>query len=377
MKHLALVLGSLIGMLSSLVAQEYDVLIGTYTESGKSEGIYVYTFNAETGALKYKNKQTDIDNPSFLTHSSDLNKVFAVSEFGRGADSSGGVYAYQYDPVSGRFHLLNRKPSAGEGPCYISTDRGGNFVFAANYGSGSLGAIPLNDDGSLGNRIQKSQHKGTGPAPQQKHSRTHAVVLAPDEKFLFATDLGADRIWIYRYESNDPSPLKPKGNLKLAAGSGPRHLTFHPDGRFAYVIQEISGTITGFRYKDGALKQTQSISILPDGFKGNAAAADIHISADGRFLYASNRIDLNEITIFSIDAKTGVLTFKARVPSGGKMPRNFAIDPSGNWLLVANQDSDNISVFRRNGSTGLISPTGQSLSVGSPVCLDFLVPSEN
>lgn len=350
---------------------KYDLLIGTYTDTGKSEGIYVYTFDTNNGELTYKNKVGGIDNPSYLTLSADLKYVYAVSEYGK--DSPGAVHAYAYDAKSGSLIFKNKKSSAGVGPCYISTDQAGKYVFTANYGSGSLGAIPIEADGSLGNLIQKIQHKGKGRAPQQDHARVHAVVLSPDEGYLFATDLGADKIGVYRYNADEKKPLDPFDVVKLPSGSGPRHFTFHPNGKYAYVIQEIDGGITAFNYKEGKLDKIQSISMLPDGFNGKFAAADIHLSDDGKFLYASNRIDLNEVLVYTVNPSNGFLTYRGKASSMGEVPRNFTLDPSGKYVLVANQNSDEIAVFERNANTGVLRHTGKKLQIGRPVCLKFVV----
>lgn len=352
---------------------KFDLIIGTYTNTGTSEGMYVYTFDSETGQFEYKNKTTDIDNPSYLALSPDLKSVYAVSEFGK--DSIGMVYSYGYDAETGSLTFKNKESAGGNGPCYVSVDKTGKYVFTANYGSGSLAAVPVMADGSLGSAVQEIYNKGNIVDGKEGRSRMHSVVISPDNHYLFAPNLGTDKIGVYKFDANAASnPLTPGDPefVSLPAKSGPRHFTFHPKGKYAYLIQELDGGITAFDYQDGKLTEIQTVSIIPEGFEGKFGAADIHISPDGKFLYGSNRIDLNEIVIYSIDQRNGELTFVGRESSKGKNPRNFAIDPTGNFLLVANQDTDDIYVFKRDKETGLLSYTDVSLKVGRPVCLKFV-----
>ncbi|MFB5945587.1 lactonase family protein [Albibacterium profundi] len=353
--------------------EKVDLLIGTYTDSGDSEGIYVYTFDTDSGTLVYKNKVTGIDNPSYLALSPDLNHVYAVSEWGK--DSVGTVYAYDFDRQTGQLTFLNKQSSGGNGPCYVATDPTGSYVYTANYGSGSLAAIPTEPDGSLGSEIQEIYHRGNIVDGTEGSSRMHAAVVSPDHSFLFVTNLGTDKIIGYPLNTNAetfPLDTTEARTVSLEDGSGPRHFTFHPNGKYAYAIHELNGKITLFDYKDGRLTEKQQVNILPEGFADKFAAADIHISPDGKFLYGSNRLGLNEIVIFGIDPATGELNFVGRETSRGKTPRNFVIDPSGKFLLVANQDTNDIFVFRRDVETGLLAPTPEKITVGNPVCLKFV-----
>lgn len=350
-----------------------DLLIGTYTDSGDSEGIYVYTFDTDSGTLVYKNKATGIDNPSYLALSSDLDHVYAVSEWGK--DSVGTVYAYDFDQQTGQLTFLNKQSSGGNGPCYVTTDPTGSYVYTANYGSGSLAAIPTEPDGSLGNDIQEIYHIGNIVDGTEGPSRMHAAVVSPDQNYLFVTNLGTDKITSYPLNTNAetfPLDTTKARAVSLEKGSGPRHFTFHPNGKYAYAIHELNGKITLFDYEEGELTEKQQVNILPEGFADKFAAADIHISPDGKFLYGSNRLGLNEIVIFEIDQTTGELNFVGRESSRGKTPRNFVIDPSGKFLLVANQDTNDIFVFRRDVETGLLASTPQKITVGNPVCLKFV-----
>lgn len=358
------------GSMSSVKAQKLNLLIGTYTDKGTSEGIYVYEFDTKTGKAVYKNKATGTENPSYLAISRDGKYVYAANEAGAGEVSS-----FTFDKKSGSLKLLGKKPSNGTAPCYVSTNSKGNFVFAGNYGAGNFSVYPVSSDGSLGDAVQVIQHSGSGiNKERQEGPHVHSTVLSPDEKFLMVSDLGTDKISIYHFDAhNTTKPLIPADQpyVEVKAGNGPRHLDFHPNGKFAYSIQEMTGNITVFAYNNGHLNAVQNISILPQGFNGAIGAADIHVSPDGTFLYASNRGEANDIAIFSIDKGTGMLKPSGRASTLGKGPRNFVIDPSGNFLIAGNQNSDSVIIFRRDKKTGLLSDTGERIKVGAPVCLKF------
>ena len=349
----------------------YHLLIGVYTSPGKSEGIYVYDFNAKSGSFRYKAKASGIVNPSFLAVSKDRRKVYSVSEMGKG---KGTISAFTFNSVSGELGFINNVSSGGDGPCYVEVDDKGDYVFAANYSGGSLSAIPVDEDGSLNAGIQTIQHEGSSINKEsQTKPHVHATVLSLDNRFLLATDLGTDKVYIYRFDARHEKPLSPANPpfINVTAGSGPRHLTFHPNGKYVYVINEMEGSICVFKYKDGTLEAMQTITLLRPGFKGIIEAADVHISPDGKFLYGSNREESNELVIYSIQ-KDGKLSYSGRQSTLGKAPRNFAIDPTGTFLLAANQNSDEIVVFKRNKKTGSLQFTGKKISVGMPVCLKFV-----
>ena len=269
--------------------------------------------------------------------------------------------------------FINSAPSGGDGPCHVSVDDKSQYVFAGNYGGGSLSAITVNDDGSLRQDIQAIKHQGSSVHKNQNKPHVHATVLSPDNGYLFVPDLGTDKINIYQVDPTKPQPLSPASTpfVKVKAGSGPRHFTFHPNQEYAYVIQELMGLITAFEYNNGQLEAIQTVTATEAGFSGNPSAADIHISPDGKFLYGSLRSEINELVIYSIGAD-GKLTFVDRQSTLGEHPRNFAIDPTGNYLLVGNGRSDEIVIFKRDQNTGLLTPTGKRISVGSPVCLKFV-----
>lgn len=354
----------------STKAKLFNLLIGTYTNPGKSDGIYVYTFNSETGEFKYKAEATGIKNPSYLAITQDRKHVYSVSEL---EDGNGSISAFSFDAGTGKLELINTVTSGGDGPCYVAVDAKNKFVFAGNYSGGSLSAIPINADGSLSDHIQKIQHEGSSVNKgNQDRPHVHATVLSKDDRYLFVPDLGTDKVNIYHVDVAKPQPLTPAvpASVSVKPGGGPRHFTFHPTGKFAYLIQEMKGIVTVFEYANGKLKDKQSVTLPASGFTGDIDAADIHISPDGKFLYGSLRGDINEVVIYAI-GKNGELTYVARQSTLGKIPRNFAIDPTGNFLLVANQNSDNIIVFKRDQKTGLLTTTGKKISIGAPVCLKF------
>lgn len=349
---------------------KYNLLIGTYPGSVNSDGIFCYEFDSQTGKVTLKSATPGIESPSYLAVSHDGKYVYSVNEVSKGAVSS-----FRFDAASGKLSLINKVSSGGSSPCYVSVDDQSKYVFAGNYGSGSLAAFSLKQDGSLGNDPQYIKHEGSGiDKSRQEGPHVHCTVISPDKKYLLTSDLGTDKIDIYKIDpSLNSNPLTPAAmeSVSVKPGSGPRHITFHPNGKFAYLVQEMGGMLTIFDYNEGKLSEKQSITMLSPDFKGKVGAADIHVSADGKFLYASNRGDANEIVIYSIDKK-GMLSLKGRQSSMGKAPRNFVIDPSGNFLLVANQDTNDIFVFNRDQKTGLLSPTGTKIQVVKPVCLKFI-----
>jgi 6-phosphogluconolactonase len=349
--------------------KKYLLLIGTYTSPGKSEGIYVYDFDAEKGKASYKTKATGIQNPSYLAISKDQKKVYSVSEMGKG---NGSISAFNFDPHSGELSYINTVSSGGDGPCYVTVSDKGDYVFSANYGGGSLGAIHVNNNGSLDSNIQQIQHEGSSIHKDQKRPHVHSVINSPDNRYVISADLGTDQIYIYRFTPGADQPLSPAtpAFIKTKPGSGPRHLTFHPNHQFLYSVNELDGSVNAYKYKNGKLENLQSVTMLPLGYTGTIEAADIHISPDGKFLYASNREDRNEIVIYSIQ-KNGKLKYLDRISVLGKAPRNFVIDPTGNYLLVANQNTDEIIIFKRDKKTGSLEFTGDRIAISRPVCLKF------
>jgi len=351
------------------IAQKYFLFIGTYTK-GDSKGIYVYRFDAATGDVKPVST-TATDNPSYLALAPGGNYLYAVNE--TDGARPGSVSAFSFDKATGQLRFLDKQPSGGDDPCYVSVDSHRKWLMVANYNGGNLSALPIQTDGSLAPLSQKIQHTGTGPNKErQEKAHVHSVTFSPDEKYLLAADLGLDKLSIYRYDgSAGTEPLKPAIDSAVHAepGSGPRHISFCPGKPYVYLMTEMGGAIDAFRYSNGRLTPFQHISSHPDGYAGNIGSADIHVSPNGKFLYASNRGDANSLAIYTIDPASGRLQLKGFQSTLGKTPRNFLIDPSGRWLLVANQNTNNIVVFRIDEKTGLLKDTGRSLTIPSPVCL--------
>ncbi|MBS1530318.1 MAG: lactonase family protein [Bacteroidetes bacterium] len=373
MKRLLLILALLIsaqGFAQKKAPTSYDLVIGTYTK-GASKGIYVYRFYTESGKLAYLSQIDDVSNPSYLCISKDNHFIYAVNEDGK----DGGVSAFTFEPNIGTMKLLNRESSKGADPCYISVDEDRKNVFVANYTSGSLAVLPVNKDGSLAPASQVIQDEGKGPdASRQEGPHVHTAYFSPDEKYLLYTDLGTDKVNIMRYHASAAKPLNPEGSVSVKPGNGPRHMVFSPDHKYLYLLQEMASAINVYAYGGGKLKELQTIGMKDPNAKGTNGAAAIKITPDGHFLYATDRLDASSILVYSINPQDGRLTLMERHWTG-KNPRDFAIDPTGKWLLVANQDSDNIMVFRINPGTGSLSTTGINIQIGNPVCLKF-TPAE-
>lgn len=345
---------------------KFNLLIGTYTKGCESKGIYVYEFDSKTGDFSFKNASEKTVNPSYLTVSDNNKFVYSVNE--NGAQSK--VSSFGFEASSGKLDLLNSQDSEGADPCYIINDE--KNVIVANYSGGNISVFGKNNNGSISEAKQVIQHYGKGSdAKRQEGPHVHMVHFSPDNKFVLSNDLGNDKVYSYEYNSSSASmPLKLKDSISLRPGSGPRHLTFSKDGKYVYVLQELNGALTTFCYSKGKLKKVDETTILAKDFKGTFTSADIHISPDGNFLYASNRGEANDISIFKI-LKNGKLESKGQTSTLGKGPRNFAIDPTGNFLLVAHQYTNDIVIFKRNQETGAIIDTGKRIELCSPVCLVF------
>jgi len=348
-------------------AQNYNLLIGTYTNKGNSEGIYVYNYNSLTAETSLKSIAKNVVNPSYLAVSSNKKFVYSVNEDGKNS----AVSSFSFNSQSGDLSFLNKKSSEGADPCFIAVDD--KNVILANYSGGTISVFGRNADGSLTDAKQIIQHSGKSidSKKRQESAHVHQVQFTPDHKYLISNDLGEDLIYIYNYNSASPDKILTITTvIKTNAGTGPRHLTFSPNGKFAYLAHEFDGSITAFRYTNGSLKKIQEIATAPKDFTGKIDGADIHVSPDGKFLYETNRGDANTISVFSI-LPTGILKFVERVSTLGKGPRNFAIDPSGNHVLVAHQYTNDVVIFNRNKITGMLKDSGKRINVGVPVCLIF------
>ena len=360
-------------------ADDRIMYVGTYTRA-PSKGIYAYRMSA-AGALTPMGTAglvAETENPSFLAIHPNQRFLYAVNEISRFEDrDAGSITAFSIDRASGALTPLNRVSSRGGGPCHLSIDATGRWLFVANYGGGSVAAFPIEEDGRLRDSSAFFQHAGSSVnKARQSGPHGHAVVVSPDNRFVLAADLGLDKVFTYRLDpaAGGLAPGDPPF-ARIAPGGGPRHLAFRPDGRFAYVLNELVSTVAAFRYDAarGSLEELQTVSMLPQGFSGENSGAEIAVHPGSRFLYASNR-GHDSIAGFRIDAGSGTLTPLERVSTQGKTPRNFAIDPSGRFLVAANQNSGTVVVFRIDQNTGSLTPTGTTVQVPFPVSLAFLNP---
>ena len=360
--------------LSAQKSKEQFLIIGTYT-TGTNDGIYVYRFNSETGANNFVSS-VKTSNPSYLAVSPNQKYVYAVNE---NADSTrltitGHVAAFSFDKTSGKLNFINKQESGGKHPCYVSIDKTGKWVIVGNYSSGSLAVLPVRSNGSLDPAVQIVQHEGSSVnSERQEGPHVHSTVLNKNNKTLYVPDLGLDEVKLYNLD-NKTGKLKQFDPPFVATepGAGPRHIDIHPNGKYAYLMEELTGSVSVYKIeKDGYLSLIQNISGLPRDFEGAIGSADIHVSPDGKFLYCSNRGESNTIGIFSIN-KNGQLKWIDHQSTFGKTPRNFSLDPTGNFVLVANQNSDEIVIFKRDKETGLLTDSGKRISVSKPVCLKWV-----
>ena len=356
------------------MSDDYLIYAGTYT-GPKSQGIYALRFNSGKGTVDTLGLAGEIENPSFLALHPNHKYLYAVSELGNNGKNIASVSAFSIDAATGKLTLLNKVATGGGGACHLVVDKTQKMLLVANYGTGSVAAFQVRQDGTLSEVSALKQHAGSSVNPKrQRGPHAHAVVLSPDNRFAFVPDLGLDEIVSYKI---DPSKATLTANdppfVKLTPGLGPRHLAFHPNNKFAYGLNEMGSSVTALSYdaRSGALKALQTISTLPEGFTGENNSAEIAIDRAGRFLYASNRGN-DSITQFAIDAGKGTLTKIEVTSTQGKTPRNFVIDPTGRYLLAANQDSDNIVIFRIDQHSGKLSPTGTMVNMPAPVCLQFV-----
>ncbi|GBH26036.1 3-carboxymuconate cyclase [Burkholderia vietnamiensis] len=363
----------------------YNLLVGTYTGHGR-EGIYVYRFDTKTGSGAPGSSAKPV-NPSYLWPSRDGRTVYAVNELpgdNGPATQRGGISAFGFDPKTGTLTFIDRVSSEGNDPCYLALSPDGKYVGTANYSvaadpGGRFAVFPGRDGGAVGTAGLTVHHEGTGPGKgRQDGAHVHSTVFSPDGRYLFVQDLGADKIYGYRYTVAGSRGLISPTDTRytpVKPGSGPRHMVFGADGRFAYVTSELNASVEVFGYHDGKLTPVQTLPMSAPGFKGKVGGGAIHVSPDGRFVYASNRGDANDIVIYAVNQADGRLKTVGRQSSLGKPPREFLIDPSGKWLIVGNQDSDTFYVFSRDVGSGKRGPNPQKVAVGSPV--DFkLVPVE-
>lgn len=373
-KHLARRLGLAAGLLACatvLNAANYFTYVGTYT-GPKSKGIHLFKLDTATGVLTPQGLAAEITNPTFMAVHPNQRFLYSISEIG-GA-KGGGVTAFAIDPATGKLAQLNQQSSGGNGPCHLSVDKTGKCVLVANYGGGSIAALPVKADGSLAEAATFIQHTGSSVNPQrQKGPHAHWIDVDTANRFAFSCDLGLDKILSYRLDPakgtltpNDPP------HTATAPGAGPRHLAFHPNGQYAFVINEMGNTMSVYRYdaKAGRLAEIQSLPTLPPDFSGNSSTAEVEVHPSGKFVYGSNR-GHDSIVVYAVDQTTGKLTLVQHQSSLGKSPRNFAVDPTGAWLIAGNQSSGNLVVFKIDAATGKLAETGQNFEVPG-VCVKFV-----
>ena len=324
-------------------------------------------------------RAAEAEQPSFLAVHPGGRYLYLANALRQFRGQPGGALgAYRIDAASGGLTPLNEQPSRGTSTCHLTVDRTGRHLLAVNYGTGSVIARAIGEDGRLGEAAAFIQHEGHSVDPRrQKGPHAHSVNLDAANRFAFVADLGLDKIMVYRFDAgagalapNDPP------SVALAPGSGPRHFAFHPSGRFAYVVNELTSTVTAFRYDaaSGVLAPLDTASALPKGYAGPSTGAEVAVHPSGRFLYSSNR-GHDSIAIFAIDAGTGRLRPVGHASTQGKRPRHFAVDPSGRFLLAANRDSNTIVAFRINAETGALDPTGSVAEVPGPICI-LMVPGQ-
>lgn len=351
-----------------------DLYTGGYTKApgGRAPGVGHFTFDGETGVISPVAWVPGIVNPSFLAASADGRMVYAVAE----GDGAGAVVSYARDGESGALTELGRQSTEGQGPCYVAVDHSGRYVLVANYGSGSVAALPIGADGSLGVATGTAQQEGSSVnAQRQEGPHAHMILSSPDGRFVFAADLGADRMFGYRLDLASGALIGvPEAGGVSEPGSGPRHFAFSPDGGTVYVLNELGYTLTRNAYdaETGAFTPLQTMQTLPEGYDGPNLCAHVVVSPDGRFVYGSNRFH-DTIAVWSVGAD-GALTLVERISAGGKTPRNFALSPDadGRWFLVANMDSDTVTVWPRDVATGLPVGDGVAYDIPSCSCLVFV-----
>lgn len=353
----------------------YLVYVGTYTDKG-SKGIYAYRFDPGTGESQSMELATESENPSFLAVDADNKYLYAVNETDHfNGGRTGAISTYAIDRSSGKLTLMQHVSSLGADPAHLSLDRTGRYLLVANYSSGNIAVFPIQRDGQLGARTAFVQHAGSSVnRERQSGPHAHEIQVTNDNRFVLVADLGLDELLIYRFDAKTGS-LSPNSPpfVKISPGSGPRHFAIAPSGKFVYLVNEMSSTVTVFSFDnaEGQLHEVQTISTLPAGFKGDNTTAEIEVDASGRHLYVSNRGD-DSIAVFGIDPPSGKLSFVEHAPTGGKTPRHFTLDPTGEWLFVENQESGTVNLFAVSPASGQLTATSKSWRVPSPVCVVFV-----
>ena len=357
-------------------AAGYLMFVGSYTKE-TSKGVQAYRFDPDTGTASDLGLVAEMREPSFLAIHPNNEFLYALSEIDDfDDDESGSITAFAIDPSTAKLTKLNEVSSRGAWPCHLNVDATGKMLIVANYAGGSVASFPVNSDGTLGEAVSFFQHEGGSVHPRQDHAHAHSADFSADNRFAIFSDLGLDQVKVYAANPDEASlqPHQPPF-VSITPGSGPRHFAFHPNGDYAYGINELSSTVSAYSYDGaaGVLSEQQAISTLPENFDGESYTAEIYVHPSGKFVYGTNR-GHNSIAVFAVDQATGTLTAVEQVSTQGEWPRNFAIDPTGAYLLAANQNTDNIVIYRIDAESGRLTPTGDELLLDAPVCIRFLVP---
>lgn len=351
-------------------AQQMLVFIGSYAEKTDT-GVSVYSFNEEIGELYLLDQVSGLKNPTFLNVDVTRRKLYSIGE---GLSDQGKKVAeavsFSIDPKTGKLAELNRSVTVDAPTCHIQRDNQNRFLIVASYHGGKVGLVSLTEDGQIGELLDVKQHVGHGPNPaRQEQPHPHSSFFSPDHRFLFIQDLGLDVIRAYTIDP-EQGTLQVHGDTPTHPGAGPRHLAFHPNGKLAFVINEIDSTVTSFRYdaQEGVLQPVETVSTLPEDFQGENTCAEIAVSEDGKFLYGSNR-GHDSIVVYAVDTETGKLTTVQHVSTEGEHPRHFALTPGGRFLIAANRDTNNLAVFQVDRQSGRLQYTGHSVEASRPVCV--------
>lgn len=371
MKRIFCLAISTFAIMHVIIAQTNDIIYAGTSSTRGSKGIYVFEFDRIQGKLRELQTLTEGNSPGFLALSPDRGMLYSIYGKGTLTDGNGSVMAFRIDRATGLLTKVNEQSAGGKGPAHISVDPKGRFVYVSNYGDGTLSVLPINKDGSLAIASDFIKHSGSSiVVGRQEAPHIHSAIPSADGKFLYVSDLGIDKIMIYKVDDKGKlSPAEVPFSTSTP-GSGPRHFTIHPNGKFAYSAEELSSTVASFRInkKNGALIPLERVNMLPQGFNESNSAADIHFSPDGNFLYASNR-GHESLVIYRVNSRNGMLTLVGHEGTGGKHPRNFMIDKKGEFALTANQNTDNVVIFRRDKITGKLMPTGEQVKVPAVICL--------
>lgn len=345
--------------------------IGSYAAPSEP-GLRVCAYDPDTGRLELIQEVEGLSNPTFLDIDATKRRLYAIlDETDEQGKRTAAAAAYEIDPANGMLKLLHKVPTVQAPTCHITLDETRSCIIVSSYHGGLVGVSLLREDGTIAPASDVLQHHGSSLLPVQSQARTHSVFIAPGNRFAVACDLGLDKVFVYRLDAAE-GKLSLQSEVSVTPGSGPRHFAFHPTQPYGYLINELSATITAFHYdaEQGKLTELQTVSTLPDGFEGDNACADIHLSRDGHYLYGSNR-GHDSIAVYAVDQQTGRLSLVQHVSTGGGHPRNFALSPDNRFLLAANRDGNNVVTFRRDEQSGKLEPTGDELTASKPVCVKF------